>query len=152
MSDPIATNKKAYQNYFLTDKVECGIELRGGEVKSIRAGEVNFADAHVRVEEEEVWLYHMHIAPYLQASYLNEDPDRKRRLLMNKKEIKRLFGVLTQKRLTCIPTKIYINSRGLVKVEIALGQGKKLYDKRADIKDRSQKREMARAVRQMSRR
>lgn len=147
MSESVATNKKAYQNYFLTDKTECGIELRGGEVKSIRAAEVSFADAHVRVEEEEVWLFNLHIAPYMQASYMNEDPDRKRRLLMHKKEIKRLFGVLTQRRLTCVPTKIYINSKGLVKVEIALAQGKKLYDKRADMKDRSVKREIARAIR-----
>ncbi len=151
MAEPLATNKKAYQNYFLTEKWECGIELRGGEVKSVRDAEVNFADAHVRVEENEVWLYNMHIAPYAQASYLNEDPDRKRRLLMHKKEIKRLFGNLTQKRLTCVPTKLYLNSRGLVKVEIALAQGKKLYDKRADIKERDSKREIARAVRSRAR-
>jgi SsrA-binding protein len=147
VAEPIATNKKAYHNYFLTDKWECGIELKGGEVKSIRAGEVNFKDAYVRVDEEEVWLYNLHIAPYAQASYLNEDPDRKRKLLMHAKEIKRLHGTLTQKRLNCVPTKIYITGRGLVKVEIALAQGKKLYDKRADIKDRDTKREMARAVR-----
>jgi SsrA-binding protein len=151
VAEPLATNKKAYQNYFLTEKWECGIELRGGEVKSVRDAEVNFADAHVRVEENEVWLYNMHIAPYAQASYLNEDPDRKRRLLMHKKEIKRLFGNLTQKRLTCVPTKLYLNSRGLVKVEIALAQGKKLYDKRADIKERDSKREIARAVRSRAR-
>ncbi|MEI6437996.1 MAG: SsrA-binding protein SmpB [Candidatus Omnitrophota bacterium] len=147
MSETIATNKKAFHNYFLTDKWECGVELKGGEVKSVRAGEVNFKDAYVRVEEGEVWLFNLHIAPYAQASYLNEDPDRKRKLLMNKKEIKRLFGILTQKQLNCVPTRIYITARGLVKVEIALAQGKKLYDKRADIKDRDTKREMARATR-----
>ncbi len=147
MADPIATNKKAFHHYFLSERIECGIELRGGEVKSIRAGSVNFTDAHVRVEEGEVWLYHLHIAPYIQASYLNEDPDRKRRLLLHKKEIKRLFGVLTQKRLTCVPTKIYLNKRGLVKVEIAVAQGKKLYDKRADIKQKDIEREMSRAIR-----
>lgn len=147
MSEPVATNKKAYQNYFLSEKWECGIELKGGEVKSVRVGQVSFTDAHVRIEDSEVWLYSVHISPYVQASYLNECPDRKRRLLMHKKEIKRLFGVLTQKRLVCVPTKMYINARGFVKVEIALGQGKKLYDKRADIKKRDNKREMARAVR-----
>lgn len=147
MAEPVATNKKAYHNYFLTDKWECGIELKGGEVKSIRAGEVNFKDSFVRVDTEEVWLYNLHIAPYAQASYMNEDPDRKRKLLLNKKEIKRLNGLLTQKRLNCVPTKIYFNARGFVKVEIALAQGKKMFDKRADIKARDSKREMARAIR-----
>lgn len=147
MSGPIATNKKAYHNYFLTDRWECGIELKGAEVKSVRAGEVNFADAYVGVEEGEVWLYKLHIAPYAQASYLNTDPERPRKLLLNRKEIQRLFGAITQKRLTCVPTKIYITARGLVKLEIALGQGKKSYDKRADIKARENKRAMDRATR-----
>ncbi len=147
MSAPIATNKKAYHNYFLTDKWECGIELKGAEVKSIRAGEVNFADSYVHVDKGEVWLYNLHIAPYAQASYLNQEPDRKRKLLMNQKEIKKLFTTQTLKRLTCVPTKIYINARGLVKIEIALAAGKKLYDKRDDIKERDTKRQMARAVR-----
>lgn len=147
MGEAIATNKRAYQNYFLTDKWECGIELKGGEVKSLRAGDVNFKDSYVRVEDEEVWLFNLHIAPYAQASYMNEDPDRQRRLLLNKKEIKKLFGALTQKRLSCVPTRIYFNKRGFAKMEIALGQGKKMYDKRADIKERDNRREMARAVR-----
>ena len=147
MADPVATNKKAYHNYFLTDKWECGIELKGGEVKSIRGGEVNFADAYVRIDEAQVWLYNLHIAPYAQASYMNADPDRPRRLLLHRKEIERLNGHLTQRQQTCVPTKIYITKKGLVKVEIAIAQGKKLYDKRADIKDRDTKREMARAVR-----
>ncbi|MBF0331377.1 MAG: SsrA-binding protein SmpB [Candidatus Omnitrophica bacterium] len=147
MSDAIATNKKAYHNYFLTDKWECGIELKGAEVKSVRAGEVNFADAYVGVDKEEVWLYHLHIAPYAQASYLNTDPDRNRKLLMNKKEIKRISALLTQRGGTIMPTRIYINKRGMVKVEIALGQGKKLFDKREDIKRRESDRHMARAVR-----
>lgn len=147
MPGPIATNKKAYHNYFLEEKWECGIELRGAEVKSIRAGEVNFADSYVHVDKGEVWLYNLHIAPYAQASYLNQEPDRKRKLLMNAKEIKKLSTTQTLKRMACVPTKIYINSRGLVKVEIALASGKKMYDKRADIKDRDTQRQMARAVR-----
>ena len=147
MADPVATNKKAYHNYFLTDKWECGIELMGGEVKSIRGGEVNFADAYVRIDEAQVWLYNLHIAPYAQASYMNTDPDRPRRLLLHRKEIERLNGHLTQRQKTCVPTKIYITKKGLVKVEIAIAQGKKQYDKRADIKDRDTKREMARATR-----
>ena len=147
MSEPIAVNKKAYHNFFLTDKWECGIELKGSEVKSIRAGEVNFADSYVHIDENEVWLYSMHIAPYAQASYMNPEPDRKRKLLMNRKEIKRMFATITQKGLTCVPTKIYINARGLVKVEIALASGKKQYDKREDIKRRDSDRQLARATR-----
>ena len=147
MSEPVATNKKAYHNFFLTDKWECGIELQGSEVKSVRAGDVNFADSYVRIDENEVWLYSLHIAPYAQASYMNPEPDRKRKLLMNRKEIKRMFGTITQKGLTCVPTKIYINKRGLVKVEIALASGKKQYDKREDIKRRDSDRQLARATR-----
>jgi SsrA-binding protein len=101
----------------------------------------------VRVDDGEVWLYNLHIAPYAQASYLNEDPDRKRRLLLNAKEIKRLSNTLTLKRLACVPTRIYFNKRGFAKIEIALGQGKKLYDKREDIKRRDSDRDMARATR-----
>ncbi|MBF0485358.1 MAG: SsrA-binding protein SmpB [Candidatus Omnitrophica bacterium] len=148
MSGPIATNKKAYHNFFLTDKWECGIELKGAEVKSVRGGDVNFSDSYVGVDGNEVWLYKLHIAPYAQASYMNpSDPDRPRKLLLNKKEIKRITGLLTQAGATVIPTKIYINARGLVKVEVALGKGKKLYDKRDDIKRRDSSREMARALR-----
>ena len=94
-----------------------------------------------------MWLNKLHIAPYAQASYLNPEPDRARKLLLNKKEIKRITGLLTQQGATIVPTSVYITTRGLVKVGIALGKGKKLYDKRADIKERDQKREMARASR-----
>ena len=104
MSQPIATNKKAYHNYFIEDKWECGIELKGSEVKSVRAGEVSFADSYVGVEKGEMWLYNLHIAPYAQASYMNPDPDRKRRLLMHAREIKRITGVLTLKSATAVPT------------------------------------------------
>ena len=147
MAETIATNKKAFQNFFLTEKWECGIALEGAEVKSVRAGEVDFKDSYVDVEKGEVWLNKLHIAPYAQASYLNPEPDRARKLLLNKKEIKRITGLLTQQGATIVPTSVYITTRGLVKVGIALGKGKKLYDKRADIKERDQKREMARASR-----
>ena len=146
MAETIATNKKAFQNFFLTEKWECGIALEGAEVKSVRAGEVDFKDSYVDVEKGEVWLNKLHIAPYAQASYLNPEPDRKRRLLLNRKEIKRLFGAITQKQMTCVPTKIYINARGFVKVEIALATGKKLYDKREDIKKREVERGLKRAM------
>ena len=144
---PIATNKKAYQNFNLTEKWECGIALNGGEVKSIRAGNVNFKDAYAWVKEGEVYLSNLHINPYEQAGYMQPEPDRVRKLLMHKKEIKRLHGLMTARGKTLVPTKIYFNSRGLIKVEIAVGQGKKLFDKREDIKNREIKREMGRAIR-----
>ena len=142
----IATNKKAYHNFFLLDKWECGIALNGGEVKSIRAGGASFADAFAHIDKGELFLYNLHINPYEQASYLNEDPSRPRKLLVHTKEIERINGHLTRKGLTLIPTKMYFNKRGWVKVEVAVGQGKKLYDKREDIKTRDIKREIARSV------
>lgn len=142
MSKPVATNKKAYHNYFLSQTWECGIALTGGEVKSIRAGEVNFADSFARTEGDEIFLYNLHINPYAQASYLNDDPIRTRKLLLHKKEILKIRSLIQEKRLILIPTKIYFNARGLVKVEIALGRGKKLYDKREDIKKRDIDREL----------
>ena len=143
----IATNKKAYQNYNLLDKWECGIALTGGEVKSIRAGEVNFKDAYAWVKEEEMFLSNLHISPYEQAGYIQPEPDRVRKLLMHKKEIKRIYGLMTARGKTLVPTRIYLNDRGFVKVEVAVGQGKKLYDKRDAIKSRDIKREISRAVR-----
>ncbi len=144
----IATNKKAYQNFTLTEKWECGIVLTGGEVKSIRAGHVNFKDTYAWVKEEEVYLSNLHIDNYEQASHLNKEPDRVRKLLMHRKEIKRLTGLMTAGGKTLVPTRIYFNSRNLIKIEIAVGQGKKLYDKREDIKKRDINREISRALRQ----
>ncbi len=141
-----ATNKKAYRNYELTDKWEGGIVLNGGEVKSVRAGEVNFKDSFARIEEGEVYLYNLHINPYTQASYLNDEPDRRRKLLLHRKEIARIDALIKQKSLNLVPTKLYMNARGLVKVEIALGKGKRLYDKREDIKDRALDRALKRTL------
>ena len=151
MPEPIATNKKAFRDFFLIERWECGIELKGGEVKSIRAGNVNFSDSFARIDGEQAFLYNMHIAPYEQASYLNEDPNRIRKLLLHKKEIRKIAGHVAQKNLTLIPTKLYFNKKGFVKVEIALGKGKKLYDKREDIKKRDLDREVSRALRQKRR-
>jgi len=144
----IATNKKAYHNYHLLEKWECGIMLTGGEVKSLRAGQASFTDTFAFLDKGELFLYNLHINPYEQASYLNEEPARPRKLLMHKKEIERLIGLTARKGVTMIPTKLYFNSRGLVKVEMAFAQGKKLYDRREDIKDRDIKREIDRAVKQ----
>lgn len=142
----IATNKKAYHNYHLTDKWECGIVLIGPEVKSIRAGQVSFTDSFAHMEKGELFLYNLHITPYAQASYNNLKADRPRKLLLHAKEIERINGVIARKGLTLVPTKLYLNARGLVKVELAVGQGKNLYDKREDIKKRDVKREIDRMV------
>lgn len=143
----IATNKKAFQSFTLVEKWECGIALKGGEVKSLRAGGVNFADSFARVDGGIVFLFNLQINPYAQASYLNLEADRARKLLLHKKEISKIAGQVAQKGLTLIPTKIYFNKRGFAKVEVALGKPKKLYDKREDIKKRDLDREMKRASR-----
>ncbi|MCA9407642.1 MAG: SsrA-binding protein SmpB [Candidatus Omnitrophica bacterium] len=147
MSQVIATNKKAFRDYFLSNKWECGIALKGGEVKSIRAGKVNFKDSFARIEKEEVYLYNLHIDPYLQSGHQSEEPDRVRKLLLNKKEIKKIVSYSAEKHLNIIPTKIYFNARGYAKVEIALGKGKKMFDKRESIKKRSIDRSIQRTLR-----
>src|SRR6202044_975150 len=126
----IATNKKAYHNYFLLEKWECGIALSGGEVKSIREGGASFTDAFCHIDKGELFLHNLYINPYAQASYMNEEPARARKLLVHAKELEKINGHLTKGGLTVVPTKMYFNKRGWVKVEIAVAQGKKLYDKR----------------------
>ncbi len=143
----IATNSKAFRDFFLTDKWECGISLNGGEVKSIRQGHVQFTDSFARVEKAAVVLYNLHINPYAQASYLATEPARPRKLLLHKKEILKIDGLVTQKHLALVPTRIYFNARGFVKVEIAVGKGKKLYDKREDLKKKDTQREIERHLR-----
>lgn len=145
-SKTLATNKKAYRDLHLMDRWECGLILKGGEVKSLRAGGVNFKDSFARMDGEELVLFNLHIDPYLQASYENLESDRPRKLLLHKKEILKIIGIISQKGLVLVPTKIYFNKRGFAKIEIALGKGKKLYDKRDDIKKRDMDREMKRAV------
>lgn len=147
MSKPTATNKKAYRDYFLTDQQECGIELVGSEVKSIRAGNVNFKDSFARVSKGEVYLYNLYIEPYAQASYMNMVADRPRRLLLHKKEILKLDEAYNIKRLVIVPTKIYFNDKGKCKIELALGRGKKSYDKRETIKKRDIDRDIGRTMR-----
>ncbi len=147
MSKPVATNKKAYHNYFLSQNWECGIELKGGEVKSVRAGLVNFKDSFAKIEDGEVFLYNLHINPYKEASYMNEDPDRARKLLMHKKEIRKIVSEVAERGKVLVPTKIYLNNRGLVKIELALGTGKKLYDKRESMKKRDIERSLRQSLR-----
>lgn len=151
MGEAVASNKKAFRDYALIDKWECGIVLTGNEVKSIRAGHVHFTDAFARIEKEEMFLYNLHIDPYIQASYLNGDPDRVRKLLLHKKEIKKIMGKITQGGWLLIPTKIYFNKRGMAKVEIAIGKGKRQFDKRETIKKRDVDRDIDRAMKQRKR-
>ena len=141
----IASNRKAFRNFTLLDRFECGISLKGSEVKSLRAGGVSFADAFARFDGGEVFLYNLHINPYQEASYLNLEPARPRKLLMHKNEIHKITGLVNQKKFVLIPTKIYFNKRGYAKVELGLGKGKKHFDRREDIKKRDVEREMKRA-------
>ncbi|MFZ2937884.1 MAG: SsrA-binding protein SmpB [Candidatus Omnitrophota bacterium] len=141
-----ATNKKAYRDYVVLESVECGIELKGSEVKSIRAGKINFEDSFARVENNQVTMYNTHISPYEQASYLNVEPTRPRRLLLHEAQIRRLSGQVAQKGFTLVPLKVYFNERGFAKIELALCKGKKLYDKREHIKKREINLEMRRAM------
>lgn len=142
----IATNKKAFHNYNLHEKFECGLVLIGPEVKSVRAAQVSFTDSFATVDKGELKLYNMHINPYEQASYNNVEPSRPRTLLIHKKEMERLKGLMSRQGLTIVPTKIYFNARGFAKVEVALASGKKQYDRRDDIKKRDVKREIDRRL------
>jgi SsrA-binding protein len=136
MSRIIATNRKAHRDYVILEVFECGIELKGSEVKSIRAGKINLNDSFARVENNQVILYNTHISPYEEASYLNVEPTRARQLLLHKKQINKLIGEVMQKGFTLIPLKVYFNERGFAKLELALCKGKKLYDRRQDLKRR----------------
>ncbi len=139
----IAKNRKAGFEYFLLEKFEAGIELHGSEIKSIRAGQVSIGEAFVQIENFEAWLINSHIAKYDAASIFNHDPKRKRKLLLHKKEILKMWDTIRQKGVTVIPTILYL-SNGNAKIEIALAKGKKMYDKRDSIAKRDQEREMAR--------
>ncbi|HNW40131.1 MAG TPA: SsrA-binding protein SmpB [Candidatus Omnitrophota bacterium] len=146
MSNIIATNRKAYRDYEVLESLECGIELKGSEVKSLRAARINLNDSFARFEEREIFLYNAHISQYAQASYLNVNSDRIRKLLLHKNQIERINGKLTQKGLTLIPLKIYFNERGFAKIELGLCKGKKLYDKREDIKRRETDKQLRRVI------
>ena len=139
----IANNKKAYHDYFLEETFEAGISLKGTEVKSLRMGRCSIKEAFVRIENGEVMLYQMHIPPYEKGNTFNRDPLRPRKLLMHKAEIRKLLGKIKEKGYTLVPVEVYF-SGSLVKVKIALARGKKLYDKRADIAKKDQRREAQR--------
>lgn len=139
----IANNKKAYHDYFIDEKFECGIELYGTEVKSIRMGKCSVKEAFVRIEKGQVFLYGMHVNPYEKGNIFNKDPLRVKKLLLHKFEIHKLEGKIREKGYTLVPLQVYFKG-SLVKVEIGLARGKKLYDKRQDIAKKDQKREVER--------
>lgn len=136
----IANNKKAYHDFFVDDTYEAGISLAGTEVKSLRMGKCSIKEAFVRIENGEVIIYGMHISPYEKGNIFNKDPLRPRKLLMHKYEINKLMGKIKEKGMTLVPLKVYFKG-SLVKVEIGLARGKKLYDKRQDIAKKDQRRE-----------
>lgn len=136
----IANNKKAYFDYFIEDKYEAGIALHGTEVKSLRMGKCSLKEAFLRVENSELFIYNMHISPYEKGNIFNKDPLRVRKLLMHKYEINKLTGQVIQKGYTLVPLQIYFKG-SLVKIEVGLARGKKLYDKRQDIAKKDQRRE-----------
>ena len=139
----IANNKKAYHDYFIEEKYEAGIELRGTEVKSLRMGKCSIKEAFVKIEHGEVFIYGMHISPYEKGNIFNRDPLRTRRLLLHKREISKLLGKIKEKGYTLVPLRVYLY-KSLIKVEIGLARGKKLYDKRQDIAKKDQRREAER--------
>lgn len=144
----VATHRKARHNYDIIETYDAGIELKGMEVKSLRTRGCSIDESFARVENSEVFLYNMHIPEYPQASFFQTDPRRTRKLLLHKKEIKRLIGVTTQKGLTLVPLKVYFSDRGIAKVNLAVGKGRKLYDKRkkmrAELAAKEAEREMRR--------
>ena len=139
----IANNKKAYHDYFILDKYETGIALAGTEVKSLRMGKCSIKESFIRIEDGEVFIYGMHISPYEKGNIFNKDPLRVRKLLLHRGEINKLIGKTKEKGMTIVPLKVYLKG-SLVKVEIGLAKGKKLYDKRQDIAKKDQQREASR--------
>ena len=142
----VAKNKKAYHEYFIDDTLEVGMVLKGSEVKSIRAGKVTLKDGYARIKNGELFLHKVHISPYSHATYDAPDAERVRKLLLHKREIKKLAGKTQEKGFALIPLKIYFISSGKAKIEIGLGRGKKLYDKRATLKKKDSDRDMERAM------
>ena len=143
----VATNRKAGFEYFLLEKFEAGLSLKGSEIKSVRAGQISLAESYIDIEDgRSAWLIEAHIAPYIQANRYNHDPKRKRRLLLHKRQIRELWTAVRQKGMTIVPTRVYLKE-GRAKIEIALARGKKAFDKRASIAARDQARQQDRETR-----
>lgn len=145
MEKLIAKNPVAYHNYIINDKLEAGIVLTGTEIKSIRAGKVNLKDSYVSIKNNEAFIYGMHISPYEHGNIFNKDPLRTRKLLLNRREINKLLGLTTQKGMTLVPIKLYFKN-SFVKLELGIGKGKKLYDKREDMAKKDAQRKIQRTL------
>ena len=141
----LAVNRKVRFNYEIDERFECGVELKGTEVKSMKDGKFSFSDSYGRIRDDELWLIGFHITPYTHGNLFNHDPDRDRKLLVHKREIKRLRRKIDERGFTLVPTRFYL-TRGIVKVELGLGKGKKLVDKRNAIKQRDMKRDAEREL------
>jgi SsrA-binding protein len=142
----VATNRRARHEYEILETFEAGLVLRGTEVKSLRTGQVNFKDSYATVRNSELWLLGCHISPYSHGTDANHDPERDRKLLLHRREIRRLTGKIAERGLTVVPLKLYFKA-GRAKIEIGLARGKKLHDKRATLRERETRREMDKAVR-----
>jgi len=138
----ITTNRKAYHDYFIQDKIIAGIELKGTEVKAVRAGQISLKDSYAKIENGEVFLLKAHISPYDFGGYDNHEPERNRRLLLHRAEIKRLQRNIESKGMALVPLRVFITEKGKVKVELALAKGKRQYDKREAIADRELRKEL----------
>jgi SsrA-binding protein len=141
----VATNRRASYRYELLDRFECGIELRGSEVKSLREGGVQLKDAYAALEGGELWLHRMYVAPYRPAAQENHEPERPRKLLLHRRELERLIGQTSERGLTLVPTRVYF-SGPYAKVELALARGKAAVDRRRDLREREQRRDIERAL------
>jgi len=140
----ITTNRKATHEYFIAERLECGIVLQGTEVKSLRAGRANLKDSYCKIKDDEAYLLKCHITPYEHGGYVNHEPERPRKLLLHRNEIKRLLRQVESKGITLIPLKMYFIDKGIVKVEIGLAKGKRQYDKRAALAAKDNRRERER--------
>lgn len=145
----VVSNRKARHDYFILDSLEAGLVLRGTEVKSLRAGNANLQDSYAHIKNGEVWLFGMHISPYEQGSYLNHDPRRPRKMLLGKREIRKLLSRVQEKGLSLIPLGIYFKGP-FAKVELGIAQGKKSYDKREAVKQRDAKRDIAQRLKRFT--
>jgi len=146
MAETVAVNRKARHEYTITDTFEAGLVLTGTEIKSVRAGKVNLAQAYARVDRGEAWLIGAHIAPYEAGNRYNHEPNRDRKLLLHRVEIDALLGRVAAKGLTVVPLRMYITSKGRAKLELGLARGKQLHDRRRDIAERDSRREMEREL------
>ena len=140
----VSTNRKAFHDYTIESTIEAGVVLTGPEVKSLRAGRANLKDGYAAIDRDEVWLHNVHISPYSHATNIPSDPSRTRKMLLNRREIKKLTNKVKEKGFALIPIRIYFIKNGKVKIELGLARGKKMYDKRADLKKKQSDREIER--------